>query len=845
MQKGLIVAGTTVFAAAMLFGAAHVQQDRAHVDAQLMATYERIAPAGSTIQTPERPVDIALDGDRLWIKESGGVRVIDKKSFKEIAHASSPGGASLTGLLVTKTGVLFSNSENLVHEYVLEGNKLSRRRDITFAKDAFPTGMAWSEPSRKFLVCLSIKNQVVEVDYESGKVLRTFETDIAPYQVVVANGSAFVTCQGGRRAVTGDTTQKTTGTDMPLDESGHATNGVVNAISLADSKVSTIKVGLQPGAISFLKKRSLLVVANANDDSISFVDSRTRAVVSTFITKLDPKLPFGSMPNGITASDDEKTLYVSLAGNNTIEVINVSDVSKPAVTGFVPSGWFPAALVQSEGNVFAVDVKGIGSRRPGRAADKGRNSHDATGLIQKIGSNEWSNLSSLSKSSLESARVPQILDALQSQAASASAKPIPSKVGDPSVLNHVIFVLKENRTYDQVLGDMTSGDGDPKLCTFPEKITPNHHEIAREFALLDNYYCNGVLSADGHTWAVEGNVTPYLEHAFGGFSRSYDFGTDPITYSSSGFMWDPILAKGKSFRNFGELEYPTLPNGWKLKDVWRAYESGDQTQFGTRCEIDKLKRYTARDFPGWEMAIPDVLRVDRFVKEFRQWEKDGVMPNFVIVYLPQDHTAGTNPGYPTPASYLADNDLAMGRLLDVISHSQFWKDSVLIANEDDPQAGYDHVDGHRSLCLVASPYCKRRTTVSQFYNQTSVIHTILRIFGIPALNQKIAVAPLMTDCFTETPDFTPYTARDPQVDRKKLNPPISALKGQAKKFAQMSAKMSFAHPDFTSEAGDDAMNRILWFAMKGNLPYPTKMAGAHGKGLKKKGLKLDSSAMRD
>ena len=329
------------------------------------------------------------------------------------------------------------------------------------------------------------------------------------------------------------------------------------------------------------------------------------------------------------------------------------------------------------------------------------------------------------------------------------------RIGEPSVFEHVVYVIKENRTYDQVFGDIKKGNGEPKLCLYPKEVTPNHHALAEEFVLLDNFYCNGVLSADGHSWVTEGNVTDHLEKAFGGFTRSYTFGDDPLTYSSTGFIWDAVLLRGLSFRNYGEMVTSDAKGkAPAFAEIWKDYKSGDnKIGFKHKIDIETLAKYTSPDYPGWNMSISDNRRMDVFLKEFRAFEKNSNFPNFTIVYLPQDHTSGASPGMPTPNAHLSDNDLALGRLVEAISQSAFWPKTCIFVVEDDPQDGFDHVDGHRSPALVISPYTKRGQVISHFYNQTSVIRTMGLILGIPPLTQLDGSAPPMTDCFDAKPTW--------------------------------------------------------------------------------------------
>lgn len=824
-----------------------LQPPQPHVDKTLMATNELLSPAGATTAFNGRPVDLCLsaDGKIVYVKDNVGLRAFDAETLAEIGSGASKDGTSLVGLLPSpdgKTLYLTNSASQLFGLQQGAGTKwtISQTIELPGKKGAsYPCGIAL-EPGGKALVCLSRSNTLAEVDLATGKMIREAMTGIAPFQVIVTNGRAFVSCQGGRLPNEGERTAMTSGTVIPVNNRDVALTGTVSVIDLGSmTQVKEVQVGLQPGAMAIISPNEL-AVANANSDSISVLDTNKLIVTRTFPLRLDKRLAFGSMPNGLALSEDGKKLFVSLSGNNAIAQL---DLGSWKVEGYIPTAWFPGALAIKGGTIYVANIKGFGAYAQRRKPEQGHNSHDHLGCVERIALPTDTELKSYTATVMNNARVQEGLAALdKGPGKGVRPVPVPAKPGQPSVFKHVVFVIKENRTYDQILGDMKEGDGDPRLCIFGEKITPNAHAIARQFVLLDNYFCNGVLSADGHAWAMEGNVTPYLERAFGGFTRSYDYGSDAITLSSSGQIWGPMLDARLTFRNFGCEDSASVPNNWKTDSIWRSFEKGQTTEFGQDIGIARLRDHSSPDFPGWNMAIPDVLRMDRFLKEFHEWEKVGKMPNIVFIYLPQDHTAGTSPQYPTPASFVADNDLALGRLVDALSHSQFWKDTVLFANEDDPQAGFDHVDGHRSVCYVVSPYTKRRQTIKTFFNQTSVSHTILQIFGLPPINQKIATAPLMTDCFMDTPDFTPYTAIDPEIDMNAINPAVSALKGTAKKWAIASQKLKFSNPDFPSESQDDLLNRILWAAMKGDVPYPSKYAGPHGRGLKKRGLIRDKSS---
>jgi len=334
---------------------------------------------------------------------------------------------------------------------------------------------------------------------------------------------------------------------------------------------------------------------------------------------------------------------------------------------------------------------------------------------------------------------------------------VPERIGEPSVFKHVLYIIKENRTYDQVFGDMPQGEGDPDLCIFGEEITPNHHKLAREFVLLDNFYCSGVLSADGHQWTNEAYATDYIEKSFGGWPRSYPYwGGDAMAYAAGGFIWDNALAHAKTLRVYGEFVKATVC--WKdparkgrpsFTQCYRDYREGTgRIEIKATASIKTLEPHicpTAIGFPG---IVSDQHRADQFIRELKEFEKKGELPNLMIMLLPNDHTAGTRPGMPTPAAMVADNDLALGRIVEAISRSKFWAETCIFVVEDDPQAGFDHIDGHRTVALVASAYTRRHFVDSTNYNQTSMVRTVEQILGLPPMNQLDGSATPMASCFT-------------------------------------------------------------------------------------------------
>jgi hypothetical protein len=396
-----------------------------------------------------------------------------------------------------------------------------------------------------------------------------------------------------------------------------------------------------------------------------------------------------------------------------------------------------------------------------------------------------------------------------------------------------VYIIKENRSYDQVLGDVGRGNSDPSLCIFGERVTPNQHKMVREFALLDNTYCNGILSAEGHEWSTTAFSTDYVEKSYTGWPRSYPDGmgedeADALAYAPTGFIWDNALRHGKTLRDYGEFTAHTVrwadpkkkgDPDWSA--CWREYQKPQgEILFGSAAVIESLKPYAATQTLGWNLEVSDQFRADAILKELKQYEKTGTFPDLVLVCLPDDHTSGTRAGKPTPAAYAADNDLAFGRIVEALSHSRFWKDMAVFSIEDDPQNGWDHVSGYRTTAYIASPYVKRGAVVSTFYNTVSLLRTIENILGLPPMNQFDAAADPMFDVFTDTPDLRPFVAVPNRVRLDELNPPPAKVKDKLiRRLAVASGRLDFSRPDACPE---ETLNRILWHAVKGSAaPYPS------------------------
>src|SRR5581483_479880 len=384
----------------------------------------------------------------------------------------------------------------------------------------------------------------------------------------------------------------------------------------------------------------------------------------------------------------------------------------------------------------------------------------------------------------------------------------------------------------QVLGDVKPGNGDPELCVFGAWITPNQHKLVRDFVLLDNTYCSSILSADGHEWATTAFATDYMEKSFAGFPRSYPDGmedddVDALAYSPAGFIWDNAIVHGKTLRDYGE--FAITRKSWVDKskkkepgfiDHYREFLQGTHTiNLYSEPAVESLRPYLATNTVGWDLDVPDAFRAAQFVAELKQFEQTGNFPELVIMCLPNDHTSGTDPGHPTPEAQVADNDLAFGQIVDAISHSRFWNETCILAIEDDPQAGWDHVSGYRTTAYVISPYTKRGAIVGTQYNHTSLLRTLELMLGLPPMNQMDATATPMFDCFTNVADLTPFNAVTNNVLLDHMNPPAKKIADAVlRKDAYVSARLPLKKPD---QCPEDALNRILWHATKGSrVPYP-------------------------
>jgi YVTN family beta-propeller protein len=702
-----------------------------------------------------------------------------------------------------------------------------------------PAGLVVSADGRRLYVVANLSNRLLELDPADGRVLRTWDVGVAPFDVVLAAGKAYVSNQGGRRpAADSPVGPAGRGGHVRVDAQSVASEGSVSVIDLAAGAVRTeLLTGRHASALAVSPNGRYVVVANAGDDTLSVIDPRTDALVEKIWTRQTPADLSGAQPCALAFDRSGRRLYVCNSTQNAVAVVAFDPADRESkLLGLVPVAWFPGSIaVDAErGQLYVANLKGIGTAREFKDGEPVKlRTRDFWGTLSLVPIPDAPTLAAQTRTALANLRYPKLAESRLPPRPDQPARPVPERTGEPSVFRHVVYIIKENRTYDQVLGDMPEGNGDPSLCIFGEKFTPNSHALARQFVLLDNTYCSGVQSSDGHQWTDSGFVNDYLERQLiAAYPRSYpagkgEEGADALNYASSGFIWNHVLKHGKTFRNYGE--WLVSHAGWAdparkdkpgWQDFWQDYRDGTKrTRLGCTPAIASLGAHSKLDGIGWDLNVPDVVRAQLFIDELRGYEARGGFPNFIMIFLPNDHTGGTRGRGPTPGAQVADNDLALGRIVEAISKSRFWPETCVFAIEDDPQSGWDHVSGYRTTCYVASPYTKRGARVSTQYNQLSVLRTMELMLGLPPMNQLDATATSMTDCFTATADLAPFIARPNQVPLDELNPKPAALADpRARAHALASERLPLTAPD---QCEDGQLNAILWHAMKGHdTPFP-------------------------
>ncbi|HEY7049899.1 MAG TPA: alkaline phosphatase family protein [Jatrophihabitantaceae bacterium] len=620
------------------------------------------------------------------------------------------------------------------------------------------------------------QNTVVALDATTGSVKQTWNVGLAPRELAFVGSKLYVTDEGGRPAQTGDTTMGSYGTQVPADGYlGTSTTGIVSVIDTANAPgaVGSIAVGLHPTAMYV--KNNALFVANTNSDTVSVIDTTKDQVVQTIETRPWPSSNVGYEPNSIAMTHDGH-LLVTLGRANAVAVYQYLGNPQQPVNdiGLLPTDYYPATVATVGNEIVVTNTRGIDARGPDLSFNKG------PGTVVAVGHGTHGTTASLTRFTLPSDKaIAKDTDTVfaqngwgkndvqNAQGSKAKAVPVPTRIGDPSTIRHVFLLVKENRTYDQVYGDMSEGNGDPRLAQFGARVTPNQHALAQQFGLYDNVYDVGTNSAEGHNWLMQGDNPEYTESSAGEYQRSYDTEEDVLGHQRSGFLWTAVESAGGTAKNYGEFEYT---EGKPAGSTWQQYycatksveNGGDPAQLtapGLKGNygsvIPSLNDIADPQSPPFDTSIPDIYRYQIWKQDF---EKNGPA-SLNMLWLSSDHTGGTA----DPEAQVADGDLAVGQIVDTISHSKYWKDSAIFVVEDDSQDGADHVDGHRAPVQVISPWAAHGVVNSTYYSQITMVRTIEQILGAQPLNEKLAAATPMYGAFTKKPDYTPFTAVPNQV----------------------------------------------------------------------------------
>lgn len=822
-----------------------------------------INPAGTVIRfgnpsLENHSLDCALlPGEKVLVVEDRyGLAFINVKENKLIYHLDYDG--NYNGFISTYSGIKVFEAQDEIKilwgaanpltkvSSILEaswnGKKAQINTSIPFkavapAPMSLPNDIALNkEDGETYLyVVLNGNSQLVKVRLSDQKIIWETATGMAPFGIALTSTNAYVSNWAGPvpKDAGIDNGRETAGIpygNVYIDpKTGATSSGTLSIIDLKTGNVeSEVEVGLHPNAIISSKDQKYVYVANGNSDNVSVISTSTNKVVDSISVSLSRSASqlIGDSPNGLAINDAGNTLYVSNGMDNAVAVLSLGENSSAtgkgisAVKGFIPTEAYPAGLALSEHKLYVANLEGEGARVKTRAY----NSHYQEATISIISLPAEKVLDSYTKR-VEAANLlfRTKIDGLLPRKDMAP-KPVPERIGEPSVFKHVVYIIKENRTYDQVFGDMKEGNGDSSLCIYGSNVTPNQHKLAKEYLLLDNYYVSGKSSAEGHSWTDAGIVTDYVEKNVRAWFRSYPHVlADALVYNKNGFIWNNALDHGKTVRIYGEACTPVFNKDLNWTKNYQSYLDGKKIEFQNTSTISRVRPVMSADYPCYDGHIfTDQLRADAFIKELNDIEKEpgGQLPQLMILALPLDHTSGMREGFPTARAMVADNDLALGRIIEALSKSRFWDSTVVFVTEDDSQDGWDHVSAYRTTGFVISPYSHLQKTVHTNYNQTCIVRTIEQILGLPPMNVMDATALPMFDCFTEKPNNQIYSFEKNIIPLNEMNKSAVSLSGKAKKFTVLSSLPQFDHID---GGNDDLLNRILWFASKGNTPYPKHM----------------------
>lgn len=755
-----------------------------------------LSPAGRSVPLGDFPLNLVVSpsGKFIAVTNNGvgrqSIMLIDPSTEKVIDEKEI--GKAWYGLAINEDDTrlyVSGGNDNMVVIYDLGKGMLEKVDSIVLGKPwpvkISPTGLALDQDAGRLYVATKEDSSLYVADLRS-KAIQKIRLGSEAYACVLSpdKQTLYVSLWGGDKIA------------------------LVDAATLRIT--STIDAGSNPNEMLLTKDGKFLFVASANDNAVSVIETASRKVIEVLTSSVIPTTLAGSTPNALALSADEDRLYIANADNNCLAVFDVKEPGKGKSLGLIPTGWYPTSVKVFDGKIFVANGKGGRSMANPRGPDpnkSGLDLHKTTrDSIQYIGSLFKGTMSVIDEPDPNLLKVctqavfrnTPYSKEVENEASGEAGNPVPRRRGEVSPIKYVFYIIKENRTYDQVFGDIATGNGDSSLCLFPERITPNQHALAKEFVLLDHFYVNAEVSADGHNWSMAAYANDYVEKSwptsYGDRGGSYDYeGSRDIAYPKDGFIWDYCSRAGVSYRSYGEFVH-----------------SG-------KTRLKSLEGHFDKDFPHYDLNVPDMVRFQKWKEDFDSLLDIKAVAQFNTIRLPNDHTAGARVGMPTPRAMVAENDLAVGAMISHISKSSIWKESAIFVLEDDAQNGPDHVDAHRSIALVVSPWAKRNVTVSRMYSTASMLRTMELILGLPPMSQYDAAALPMWECFTSEPDLRPFAALPASYDIHEMNKAKSALSDKSDGF---NLEVMDAAPDLE-------FSEVIWKAVKGiDSPMPAPVRSA-------------------
>ncbi|MDB6057034.1 MAG: hypothetical protein JWO95_878 [Verrucomicrobiales bacterium] len=788
----------------------------------------QLRPAGRQVQLASFPVNIAVhpSGKQAVILHAGypqhELTVVDLQTEKVAQHL--PVNEAFYGVIFSADGkqVYCSGAgDEVVHRYDFIQGKLTNGMAIKIHDKVLrgvPSGLAVNKAQTHLFVANVWGDCISAVDLPTKKVI-DISLGVRPLSKVLAPTippEKFDTAEGAERRFEVGFYDHSPEDTCPyaccLDEKSHriyVTEWAQASVRVLDSNslkpVATWRCEDHPTEMALTRNGSFLFVANANRNSVTVFDTRFGLAVETLSTALFADTPPGSTPNSLALSPDEKTLYVANATLNAIAVFDVSMRGKSRSLGFIPVGWYPTSVrVTPDGKrLLVTNARGLTSKPDYVHGDRLKIQTLFQGTLGIIDLPRGKDAEAqLSKWTADVYHCAPLKAKAAVTATRPENSPVPARVGDESPIKYVIYIVKENRTYDQVLGDMKEGNGEPKICIFGEKVTPNQHKISREFVLLDNFYADAEVSADGHEWSMGAYCTDFVEKMWRmnyGHNRNGKFpyaaeGYFEIGAPAGGYLWDAAKRAGVTYRNYGEFVSYDQPADKPARPRVKTLEG----------HIDPMYR-------AFDMSYRDLDRTTRFISEYKRLEQAGEMPRLQIIRLPGDHTHGTSPKFQSPAAFVAENDYCVGQICETVSKSSLWAQTAIFLVEDDAQSGSDHVDAHRTTAYVVSPYTRWGKTDSTMYSTSSMLRTIELILGMHPMSQFDAAARPMYGSFTAKADLRPYEFVQPLMDINEKN--VAGAYGSDFKF-------NFAKED---ACDDFLLNDVIWKSVRGRdsvMPAP-------------------------